>query len=43
MFLISVEKMMSKVAYFASILFVRKQIMEAKKGDIYNGELESDV
>ena len=30
-------------AYFASILFDRKQIMEAQKGDIYNGELEDET
>ena len=42
-FLISVEKMLSKTANFASILSVREQIIEAQQGDIYNGELEGDV
>ena len=39
MFMINVEKMMSKTAHFTSNLSVRKQIMEVQKGDFYNGEL----
>ena len=41
-FLICFEKIMSISTNFASILFVRRQIMEAQKGDCYWGEFEGD-
>ena len=43
MFLMSFEKMMNKQASITRILSVSKQIIEAQKGDIYNGEFSVEI